>query len=185
MSEKQEQRRLALAARRKLSPAERAAYSERICARLLQLPELQNAGTVLSYRALADEVDLSTVHTWLREQGKRLAFPRCEAAGRMEALEPGGWKAGPYGIQEPDPALSRPVDPAEIDLVLAPCVAFDETGMRLGHGAGYYDRFLPHCTRARVTAVAFEAQRLARVAFDETDRRMDRIVTEETIYTIP
>lgn len=184
MTNKREQRRIALAARRKLTPAERAAYSERICERLLQLSELREAKLVFSYMALADEADLSSVHAWLREQGRRLAFPHCLTAGQMEAFEPCGWKEGPYGILEPEPEVSRRVDPAEIDLVLAPCVAFDETGMRLGHGAGYYDRFLPQCVRAGVIAAAFELQRLERVAFDAFDRRMDGIVTEEAIYRI-
>jgi 5-formyltetrahydrofolate cyclo-ligase len=79
-------------------------------------------------------------------------------------------------------AASELVAPEEIDLVLVPCVAFDKNRNRLGHGAGYYDRYLPLCTRAKCIAVAFEAQRLPRVVTDAHDRRMDAVVTEKKIY---
>ena len=48
------QRRLCLTARRALTAEERAAHSERLCARLLDLPELREAKTVLSYLAAPD-----------------------------------------------------------------------------------------------------------------------------------
>ena len=73
------------------------------------------------------------------------------------------------------------LSPEEIDLVLLPCVAFDRCGHRLGHGAGYYDRYLPQ-THAAAVAVAFEAQKLPRVSADRFDRSMDAIVTEERVY---
>ena len=60
-------------------------------------------------------------------------------------------------------------------------MAFDSEGRRLGHGAGYYDRYLPRCEKALCLGVAFEAQRLERVATEAHDRTMDRIVTEKEI----
>ena len=65
--------------------------------------------------------------------------------------------------------------------MLAPCVAFDGDCRRLGHGAGYYDRYLPRVS-APVIAAAFECQRLARVETDARDRSMDAVVTEKTVY---
>ena len=174
---KAEQRKQALAARRALSAEERSRYSAAICARLLELPELRAAGTILSYRALPDEVDLSALE---RTLGTRFDYPRCLAPGLMEARYPtGSFRPGPFGIEEPDPAHSLFIRPEEIDAVLVPCVAFDDTGARLGHGAGYYDRYLARCPGACCVCVAFEAQRLARVIVEEHDRRMDRIVTEK------
>ena len=176
------QRRHAAAARKALTPEQRQEYSQAISRRLLEMPRVQRAKTVLSYRALPEEVDLSLVHEALRERGVRLCFPVSLPGGVMEAWEPEGWKQGRYGIWEPDRENSRKVEPKEIDLILAPCVAFDRHLDRLGHGAGYYDRYLPACSAA-VIAAAFEAQRLPRLETDAYDRPMDAVVTEKRVYT--
>lgn len=178
---KQRQRSQAKAARKALTEEQRRAAGEVICRRLLELPRVQEAKTVLSYRALPEEADLSALHEELARRGVRLCFPVSQGGGIMEAWEPGSWKQGRYGIWEPDRADSRKVEPGEIDLVLCPCVAFDARRDRLGHGAGYYDRYLPDCPAA-VIAVAFETQRLPRVAADLHDRTVDAVVTEERVY---
>jgi 5-formyltetrahydrofolate cyclo-ligase len=100
----------------------------------------------------------------------------------MEEWEPGGWVKGGYGIWEPDRSCSRLNEPDEIDLVLAPCVAFDGENRRLGHGAGYYDRYLPRCSRAVIVAVAFEAQRLEHLVCDAHDVPADIVVTERGVF---
>ena len=182
MATKREQRIAAAEARRDLAAGQRAAASAKICERLMELPELQRAKTVFSYMALGDEADLSAVHEWLRARGVRLAFPVSLPHGVMEAWEPGGWREGAYGICEPDRERSSPVAPEEIDLVLTPCVAFDGENRRLGHGGGYYDRFLPQCPQAVTVAAAFEAQRLEEVVCDAHDRSMDVVVTERGIF---
>ena len=179
---KQEQRALALSARRAMGAEARKAASEAICARLLTLPQVKAARTVLSYMALPDEADLSALHDGLRERGVRLCFPVSLPHGAMEAWEPRGWVSGSYGIREPDRGSSLPIPPEEIDLVLAPCVAFDEKRKRLGHGAGYYDRYLPQCAQAAVIAAAFESQKLPAVVTDAHDRTMDAVVTEAKVY---
>lgn len=175
------QRKRASAARRALPEEQRKKASAAVCRRLLELPQVREAKTVLSYRALPEELDLSELNEELERRGVRLCFPVSLAGGVMEAWEPVSWKQGRYGIWEPDRADSRQVPPGEIDLVLAPCVGFDAKRDRLGHGAGYYDRFLPDCPGATV-AVAFEAQKLPRVAADLHDRAVDAVVTEKTVY---
>lgn len=177
MSTKAEQKKQALAARRALSAQEREARSAAICERLLTLPELREARTILSYRAMPDEADPVGLE---RELDARFVYPHCLGGGVMEARYPTGpWKPGAFGIEEPDPACSLLVRPGEIDAVLVPCVAFDAAGRRLGHGAGYYDRYLARCPRAARICLAFEAQRLERVVTEAHDLPMDRIVTEK------
>ena len=178
---KTRQRALVTSRRAALTPEEREQASAAICRRLLEMPRVQQAKTVLSYRALPEEVDLSLLNDALRQRGVRLCFPVSLAGGVLQAWEPGSWKQGRYGIWEPDRGDSVQVAPEELDLVLAPCVGFDKKRDRLGHGAGYYDRFLSQ-TRAAAVAVAFEAQKLPRVAADRFDRAMDAIVTEERVY---
>ena len=71
----------------------------------------------------------------------------------------------------------------QLDLVLVPCTAFDAGCYRVGMGKGYYDRYLPRCTRAVKIGIALEVQRVAHAAVDEHDQRLDAFVTERGLYT--
>ena len=94
-----------------------------------------------------------------------------------------GWAVGQYGIRTPVPECSTLLQPEQLDLVLVPCTAFDADCYRVGMGKGYYDRYLPRCTRAVKIGVALEVQRVPRAAVDTHDQRLDAFVTERGIYT--
>lgn len=180
-SEKQAQRETCLTRLRGLSALEREERSAAICDHLMALPQLQAAQTIFSYRATELEADLSAFHTWALKQGKALAFPVSDPGGHMEAYVPAGpdsWERGCYGIWAPIPERSQLVDPGELDAVLLPCVGFDGQGGRLGHGGGYYDRYLLRCPRALRILVAFEVQRLEQVTAASHDQRAHGLVTE-------
>lgn len=185
---KQAQRELCLARRQGLPGAERANHSAAICGYLTALPILREAKTILSYRATELEVDLSAFHVWALAQEKALAFPVSYPGGRMEAyvpLSPESWERGRYGILSPIPERSRLVEPGELDAVILPCVGFDAQGRRLGHGGGYYDRYLPQCPRAARVLAAFEVQRLERVETGPTDQSVHTLVTEQGVFSAP
>ena len=178
---KNQQRNQCLSARRTLSIAERETYSHAICQTLTTLEPVIRAETIFSYMATWDEVDLSEIHKWAASRGKQICFPITYPHGHMEAAVPDmpdAFVKGKFDILSPDPERSRIIPPEEIDVVLVPCVGFDEAGMRLGHGGGYYDRYLPRCSRATKILVAFEAQKLDAVCVGENDVAMDFIVTE-------
>lgn len=177
---KQEQRKQCMNSRRALSDEQRKKFSMKICSTLEQLPEFQKAKCVLSYAASFDEVDPSYLGG-----DKVFCFPVSLPGGIMDAYVPAaenGWVEGRFGIMSPNTETSAFVDPADIDLVIVPCVGFDEQRRRLGHGKGYYDRYLPKCINAAKIAVAFEAQKLDNVCVDMYDVDMSYIVTEERIY---
>lgn len=182
--QKSAQRAAGIAARRALSAAARAAASAAICRRAAALPEFQAARTILLYAAFGAEADLSALAAEAARQGKVVAYPVCGADFSLTAAVPDadGWETGAYGIRAPVLARSRLLEPAQLDLVLVPCTAFDAACRRVGMGKGYYDRFLPRCTGAAAVGAAFEAQRVEAVAADIYDRRLDAFLTEREVY---
>ena len=181
---KDRQRNQCLAARRELSTAERVAYSHAICKTLTTLEPTNRAEKIFSYMATWDEVDLCEIKGWASARGKQICFPITHPHGLMEAAvpdTPDAFVKGKFDIMSPDPEKSQIIPPEEIDVVLVPCVGFDEAGNRLGHGGGYYDLYLPRCPHATKILVAFEAQRLDAVCAGEHDVAMDFVVTESHV----
>lgn len=182
-AEKTKLRRLALARRDALSPEERAARSLALCRHLAALPELREGAAVLGYLPVGSECDLSALFDALRSRGVTLAFPVTEEGGGMEAYVPTGpLRIGRFSIPEPDPARSRRLAPEELGAVLVPCLAFDEKLHRLGHGGGYYDRYLPRCPAAAAVLTAFEAQRLPSLPRAAHDAALSLLVTEAGVF---
>lgn len=179
------QRKAAMERRRGLTPREREEKSRLICGFLSEMEEIKKAGNILSYRAVYDEVNVDSFNSLALARGKDLAFPVTYRGGRMEAYIPehdGAWEQGAFGIWAPMVEDSRLLRPGEIDAVIVPCVAFDKKGGRCGHGAGYYDRYLPLCREDVFTVlVGFETQAVEEVFMEETDCYMKALVTEKGV----
>ena len=170
------------AARRALSPAQRHEASERIVARLLALPELQAAGTLLLYAALSEEVDLAGMVEPVHARGHRTLFPRVRGA-ELELVAAADLRAlrlGHRGVREP---VGASVDPAVVTLAVVPGVAFDPRGGRLGGGGGHYDRLLPRLPADTPTiGVAYACQLVPRVPREPHDASVDLVVTERGVH---
>ncbi len=91
-------------------------------------------------------------------------------------------KDGTFGTKEPNSDLIYVMP----DIILVPCLAFDENGYRLGYGGGYYDRTLEiyrekgHSFSA--IGVAFDGQKSEHVPVAKYDQPLDIIVTEKKVY---
>ncbi|HWQ97699.1 MAG TPA: 5-formyltetrahydrofolate cyclo-ligase [Clostridia bacterium] len=170
-----------------MSESQRTASSREIVQRIVESDLFLHAKTVMSYRAMKSEVDLNELDEHAKRMGKRIVYPRCISATEMIALYPVSdedWQRSGFGILEPSLDTAIQVDPAEIDLMLCPCTAFDEAGNRIGMGGGYFDRYLPLCTNATVAAVAFELQKARSIQPEPHDRRMDLVFTDSMTYFI-
>ena len=175
--EKQAQRAAGRAARKALDAPQRAAANAALCRRVLELDAYRAAHTLLLYAAFGGEADLAAVAAE--------AYPVCGEGFTLIAAVPGAdsWAVGQYGIRAPVLERSALLQPEQLDLVLVPCTAFDADCRRVGMGKGYYDRYLPRCTRAVKIGIALEVQRVPRAAVDAHDQRLDAFVTERGIYT--
>lgn len=173
------------AKRRALAPDILKGKSDIICGKILESDFYKSAKNILIYNAVNGEVMLDRIVD--ESKGiKKIACPVCIDKTTMEAYVPdteASYIKGAYGIKEPDINASSRLVPDQIDLIIAPCTAFDKDCKRLGMGAGYYDRYLKRCTRARVIAAAFEMQRVDSVPCSEHDVSLSAVFTEEKIYT--
>lgn len=150
-----------------------------LCRRFLALPQVDRAGTVLLFWGVGREPDTSGILEALLRRGKRLALPRCLPGRRMEARQVTGpqcLRPGAYGI--PEPGENCPLIPREeIDLILVPNLCCDRQGYRLGHGGGYYDRYLTDYRGCTVALCPEEWVRL-RLPTDEFDQPVALVLTQ-------
>lgn len=147
------------------------------------LPQVEAARTILLFCGVDREPDTTGLIDDLLSRGKIVALPRCLPEHRMEAaiiddrtqLQP-----GKYGIPEPGegcPVLARD----RIDLILVPNVCCDRRGYRLGHGAGYYDRYLAGYSGITVSLCP-QLWLQEQVPTDEFDLPVRLVLTEERVW---
>ena len=158
--------------------AQLAAMSEEICSRVLCSVWWQEAGTLLLYYPLADEVDVRPLIKDAFENGKRVLLPVCVGEELNLHLYEGdaSLAEGAFGIMEPTGSLFAPDNYGEIQLAIVPGMAFDRAGHRLGRGTGYYDRLLPKLREARLQGICFPFQLLDDVPAEAHDVMVQDVV---------
>ncbi len=174
-------RRAAIERRDLLSEDERSAKSERIVERVLALPEVGAAGSVMAFWSFGSEVQTLALIERLHGSGTRVVLPRV-VEGELEAVAyaPGDpVTAASFGAMEP--AGPEVVPAEEVDLVIVPGVAFDRRGGRVGYGGGFYDRLFSKAPSVRAVAVAFALQLVDEVPQGGSDSPVDVIVTEDEV----
>lgn len=179
-------------ARRDALPAEvRAAWSARLAELgAAALRERAVAGNVVSaYWPMRSEADPRPLALALAAAGARLCLP----AFVGKVMEFRRWEQGdelvPAGFSTFEPRRDAAV--LAPSLVLAPLLAFDRRGGRLGWGKGYYDRALndldaaaARCggTRPFVVGIGFACQQVAEMPMEAHDRLLDAVVTEQGFH---
>lgn len=168
--------------------------SQTLAELLFETPWWTAAEWVFVYIPMGGEVDTRYIVSRAYRERKQVAIPRMEGEelafyfydGQTENLLP-----NQFGILEPDPAWKL-VDPfvptGRRLLVLAPGLAFDRQGRRLGRGKGFYDRFLrglraahPPESDSWAVGLAFHEQLVDRVPVSGHDELLEGIVTDREV----
>ena len=161
-----------------MSREEMAEASRIITQKVLALAAFREARVIMSYVSLEREPDTREIIRAAAAEGKQVLIPRCVDRERMEAVAFQGFEQmhpGRMGIPEPEPGI--PAEEVRPELILIPCMAATRDGKRLGHGAGYYDRFLAGQPGKRV-CLCFRKLMAADLPTGEHDERMDLVITE-------
>ncbi|KAH8084337.1 5-formyltetrahydrofolate cyclo-ligase [Cristinia sonorae] len=190
---------------RSLSNADIQAQSHAVTNHVLSSPWFQRCRTVSCYLSMpTGELDTSSLIAAIMQSGKTLYVPRIDVTvdGRMDFVKTFGeddirsFPSGLWGIKEPTADWNGSPRPSALetsdeplDLILMPGVVFDHSLSRLGHGKGYYDRFITNYTSSHrgqkplLVALALREQILeaGKVPVGEHDWKVDVIIGPEGV----
>ena len=178
---KAERRSELLAARRALPRALRDVEAEQLQAHLADA--VRGARTVCAYYPVGAEPGSPALLDRLRELCATVLLPITGPVDEILPLcwgeyVPGHLVPARFGLQEPAGPKLEPSALARADVVLVPALAVDRTGVRLGRGAGFYDRSLPLCKPGiRLVAVVRDSEILESLPVAPHDVPMTHALT--------
>ncbi len=181
METKSEIRKRILEQRKRLSKLQVSEKSRIICNGLRKQEQIAHANHILVYSSVQQEVDLSDLVEMLISEGKSVYFPKV-VGDNMQFFEIKSYKEltkGSFGVLEPR-GSSALWNGFLNSVILVPGVAFSETGVRIGYGKGFYDRFLYQYQKAlHAIGVAYDFQVLSNLPEENFDYPIKCIITEK------
>lgn len=179
MTTKKEQRAILKEKIMAFKDAESASHS--IQDKLFGLEEYQNSKSIFIYISTDAEADTSNIINDALKSNKKVFVPIMQDNGKIAMSEINFatvYKKGVYNIMQPEiPIIAE----EKTDIAIIPLVGFDKEKNRLGHGKGYYDKFLRDYDGKKI-ALAFAVQEVDKLVVEDFDIKMDTIITEEKIF---
>jgi 5-formyltetrahydrofolate cyclo-ligase len=177
------------ARRRALSPGERQRAAHLVARNVDRKLGLRAGARVALYCSLREELDSAPLFELARQRGWRIFLPRIERtrlSRKMRFVACGGaQRINRLGIREPQGTTTLAA--RWLDAVFVPLVGFDAAGMRLGMGAGFYDRAFAYRRwrnawhKPRLIGVAYAFQQVAHIEAAAHDVRLDAVVTDQGV----
>ncbi len=175
--------------RRDVTAEQQRLVAEAVRDHIRILPAYLNSHKLAVYLQNDGEVDLSPMVADARHRGKEIYLPVVDKP-EPDDMSFAHWRANSrlvenrYGIPEPDCEPLLPV--SDLDLVLAPLIAFDAAGTRIGMGGGYYDRcfaFLKERNKRgpKLIGVAYTFQEVEALSAEPWDIPLWCVVTEDGV----
>ena len=151
--------------------------------RLLDMEEFKTSKAVFCFLSTAHEVKTEEIILKAFRLGKDVLVPLLNPQeGDMQVVRISRdtrFAIGKYGVREPSLETREVVSSACIDFVIAPGLAFDIFGNRIGYGGGHYDKLFKNISNdvTRV-AVGYDFQIIESVPHSDFDESVHFIVTE-------
>nr|XP_008195843.1 PREDICTED: 5-formyltetrahydrofolate cyclo-ligase isoform X1 [Tribolium castaneum] len=174
-----------------LTSEEKQTQSKIVFEKLLNLPSFQKSKRVSTYLSIDNEIDTEPIVRKIFETGKECFVPRYSKAG-MEMVKIHSyqdWETLPvtsWGIKQPGLKEQREdaLKTGGLDFVVVPGVGFTAKGLRLGHGGGYYDRYMADLRKNQdvppaLVGLAFKEQICDDLPVTELDVQIDLVLFPE------
>jgi 5-formyltetrahydrofolate cyclo-ligase len=140
-----------LAARSRLTIADRKAAGAALRNSLLGLPEVGMAGTIAAYLSVGTEPETTGLVFALWKRGSYVVLPVLRDDYDLDWASyegPESVAPGPHGLLQPTEPPRGVFAIASADFVIVPALAVARDGNRLGRGGGCYDRALARVGQA-------------------------------------
>ena len=152
---------------------------EKITSKIKELLLKKKIESILLYASYRTEVDTWRIFEFCKHNKIKTAFPKVNIKEHklelywVESIE--DFSIGFKSI--PEPKIKTKAKLNDIDLILVPGVAFDESCYRIGYGGGYYDRLLP-MRYGDCIGLAYEEQIIDNLPVEFHDTKVDLIITD-------
>lgn len=169
-----------------LGEQERARLTPLLTEQLQRLVLDHGARSISAFLSTPSEPDVRPFVSWAEANGIRVLYPITREDGLLDwtAGEHQDESAGLFGMPEPSGELLGPIAVGDVDLMIIPAAAVDQSGMRLGWGRGYFDKTLGSMAhRPPVYAVVFDHERPDIVPAELHDQPVDGVVTPRRTTT--
>ena len=164
--------------RRALSHSQQEEHAILVCDFCKNLPEFNAAKHIAAYLAQDGELNPTPLiqAAWLAEKSVYLPVIDTETL-RFSLYTPDTILAtNTYNIPEPINTQTLAIE--QLDLVFMPLVGFDESGNRLGMGAGFYDKTFADHANTCLIALAHDCQAVRSLPTETHDIIPNYIITE-------
>lgn len=177
----------ALARRRALSDADLATAAEALAAHVLAQPVVGRARRIAAYVSMPTEPGTGPTIAALTDQGIEVIVPISLPDGGLDWVvwtHDAAYAVTSLGIAEPEGPRLGADALATADLVILPALAVDNSGNRLGRGAGYYDRALAGST-AVTCVLLFAGEIVESLPHEPHDFPVDMVITPTGVFRVP
>ncbi|XP_034944141.1 LOW QUALITY PROTEIN: 5-formyltetrahydrofolate cyclo-ligase-like [Chelonus insularis] len=174
-----------------MSQEEKVRQSDTVCKKVFDLPEFQSSERISIYLSTDNEINTFPILAYLFKIGKQVFVPKYNGKNmmmvRLHSLEDfDNLPLTKWMIKQPnDNNREDALKTGGLDLIICPGVAFTRTGKRLGHGMGYYDKFMnnyykceSHNKNPHLIGVCFNEQIKDDIPTSESDVTLDKVISE-------